>query len=58
VGKPEGNRPLVTPIRRWVDNIKLYLREIKWDGIDLIEVAQDRYRWRGLVNMVMNLRVP
>jgi hypothetical protein len=46
------------PRRKWVDNIKMYLREIGWDGIDWIDVAQDRDQWRALVNTVMNLRVP
>jgi hypothetical protein len=58
VGKPEGKRPLRGPRRRWVDNIKMDLREIGWDGMDLIELAQDRDQWRALVNTVMNLRVP
>jgi hypothetical protein len=46
------------PRRRWVDNIKMDLREIGWDGIDWMELAQDRDQWRALVNTVMNLRVP
>jgi hypothetical protein len=54
VGNPEG-RPLGRPRRRWVDNIKIDLREVGWDWIDL---AQDRDRWRAYVNAVMNLRVP
>jgi hypothetical protein len=58
VGKPEGKRPLGRPRRRWVDNIKMELREIRWDGVDWIELAQDRDQWRALVNTVMNLRVP
>jgi hypothetical protein len=58
VGKPEGKRPLGRPRRRWVDNIKMDLREIGWDGMDWIELAEDRDRWRALVNTVMNLRVP
>jgi hypothetical protein len=58
VGKPEGKRPLGRPRRRWVDNIKMDLRETGWDGMDLIDLAQDRDRWRVLVNTVMNLRVP
>jgi hypothetical protein len=58
VGKPEGKRPLGRPRRRWVDNIKLDLREIEWDGVDSIDMAQDRDQWRALVNMVLNLRVP
>jgi hypothetical protein len=42
VGKPEGKRPLGTPRRRWVDNIKMDVREIGWNGVDLIDMAQDR----------------
>jgi hypothetical protein len=58
VGKPEGKRPLGRPICGWVDNIKMDLRKIGWDGMDCIELAQDRDQWRALVNTVMNLRVP
>jgi hypothetical protein len=58
VGKPEGMSPLGRPRRRWVDNIKLDLTEIGWDGMDWIDLAQDRDQWRALVNTVMNLRVP
>jgi hypothetical protein len=58
VGKPKGKRPLGRPRRRWVDNIKMDLKEMRWDGIDWIDLAQDRDRWRALVNTVMNLRVP
>jgi hypothetical protein len=58
VGKPEGKRPLGRARRRWVDNIKMDLREIGWDGVDWIDLAQDRDRWRAHVNTVMNLRVP
>jgi hypothetical protein len=58
VGKPEGKRPLERPRRRWVDNIKMGLREIGCDGMDWIDLAQDRDKWRALVNTVMNLRVP
>jgi hypothetical protein len=58
VGKPEGKRPLGRPTRRWVDNIKMDLRNIEWDGVDCIELAQDRDQWRALVNTVINLRVP
>jgi hypothetical protein len=56
VGKPEGKIPLGRPRRMWVDNIKIHLREIGWDGVDLIDLAQDRDQWRALVKMVMNLR--
>jgi hypothetical protein len=57
VGKPEGNRLLGRPRRRWVDSIKMDLGEIGWDGMDWIELAQDRDQCRALVNTVMNLRV-
>jgi hypothetical protein len=58
VGKPEGKRPLRRPRRRLVDNIKMDLLEIGWVGVDWIGLAQDRDKWRALVNAVMNLRVP
>jgi hypothetical protein len=58
VGKPEGKRPLGRPRRRWVDNIKMDFREVGWDGMDWIDLAQDMDRWRALVNTVMNLRLP
>jgi hypothetical protein len=58
VGKPEGKRPLGRPRRRWVDNIKVDIRVIRWDGVDWIDMAQDRDQWMGLVNTVLNLRVP
>jgi hypothetical protein len=58
VGKPEGKRPLGRPRRRWVENIKIDLLEIGWGGVDWIGLAQDRDKWRALVNVVMNLRVP
>jgi hypothetical protein len=58
VGKPEGKRPLGRPRRRWEDNIKLDLREIRWGSRDWIDLAQDRDQWRALVNTVMNLWVP
>jgi hypothetical protein len=56
VGKPEGKRPLGRPRRRWIDNIKIDLLEIGLSVVDWIGLAQDRYRWRALVNSVMNLR--
>jgi hypothetical protein len=56
--KPEGKRPVGRPRRRWVHNIKMDLRETGWDGMDWIHLVQDSDRWRALVNMVMNLRVP
>jgi hypothetical protein len=58
VGKPKGKRPLGRPRCRWVNNIKMDVREIGWDGVDLTDMAQDRDQWRALVNTVMNLRVP
>jgi hypothetical protein len=58
VEKPEGKRPLGRPGRRWMDNIKMALLEIGLNVVDWIGLAQDRYRWRALVNSVMNLRVP
>jgi hypothetical protein len=58
VGKPEGKRLLGRPRFRWIDNIKMDLLEIGWGGVDWIGLAQDRYGWRALVNVVMNLRVP
>jgi hypothetical protein len=57
VGKPEGKRPLGRPRRKWADNIKMDVREIGWDGMGWIDLAQDRDHWRALVNTVMNLRV-
>jgi hypothetical protein len=58
VGNPEGKRPLGRPRCRWVDNIKMDLREIGWDGVYWIDMAQDRDQWRALVNTVLNLLVP
>jgi hypothetical protein len=58
VGRPEGRRPLGRPKRRWEDNIKMDLREIWFGDVDWIYWAQDRDRWRAVVNTVMNLRVP
>jgi hypothetical protein len=58
VGKPEGKRPLERPRRMWVDNVKMDLLEIGWSGVDWIGLAQDRDKWRALVNAVMNIRVP
>jgi hypothetical protein len=58
VGKPEGKRPLGRPRRRWVDNIKMDLREIGCDGVNRIAIAQDRDQWSALVNTVLKLRVP
>jgi hypothetical protein len=58
VGKPEGKRPLGRPRRRWVDNIRIDLGEVGLGDVDWIGLAKDRNRWRGLVNSVLNLRVP
>jgi hypothetical protein len=58
VGKPEGKRPLGRPRRRWVDSVKTDLREIGWNDVDWIDLAQDRDQWRALVNTAMNRRVP
>jgi len=58
VGKPEVKRPLGKPRRRWEDNIKMDLQEVGCGGVDWFELVQDRYRWRALVNAVMNIRVP
>jgi hypothetical protein len=58
VEKPEGRRPLGRPRRRWLNNIRMDLVEVGWDDEDWIGLAQDRDRWRALVNSVLNLRVP
>ena len=58
VGEPEGKRPLRRPRRKWEDNIKMDLQEVGRGGIDWTDQAQDRDRWRALVNTVMNFRVP
>jgi hypothetical protein len=58
VGKPEGGRPLGRPRRRWVDNIRMDLAEVGRGDVDWIDLAQDRDRWRAVVNSVLNLRVP
>jgi hypothetical protein len=58
VRKPEGKRTLGRPRLMWVDNINIYLREIGWGVMDLIDLVQDRDPWRALVNTVMNLQVP
>ena len=58
VVKPEGKRPLDRPRRRWLDTVKIYLKKVRCGGMDWIELAEDRDRWRGIVNAVMNLRVP
>jgi hypothetical protein len=58
VGKPEGKRPLGRPRRWWVYNIRMDLGEVGWGDVDWICLAQDRNRWRVLVNSVLNPRVP
>jgi hypothetical protein len=58
VGRPEVKRPLGRPRRRWEDNVKLYVQEVGCGGIDWIDLAEDRYNWQTLVNVVMNLWVP
>jgi hypothetical protein len=58
VGKPEVRRTLGRPRSRWVDNVRMDLGEIGWGGVDWIGLAQDRGKWRALVNLVMNLQVP
>ena len=58
MGKPEGKRPLWRPRRRWKDNIKMNLEEAECGGMDWIELAQDRDRWRALVNAIISLQVP
>jgi hypothetical protein len=55
---PEGKRPLGRPRRSWQDNIKIDLQEVGYGGVDWIELAQDRDRWRAFVNAVIKLRVP
>jgi hypothetical protein len=58
VGKPEGKRPLGRPRRRWMDNIRMDLGKVGWSDVDWIVLAQDRNRWRALVNSALNLLVP
>jgi hypothetical protein len=58
VGNPEGKRPLGRPRRRWVDYIRMDLGEVGWDDVDWVGLAQDRNRWRALVNSVLNFWVP
>jgi len=56
--KLEGKRLLRKHRSRWEDNNRMNLREVEWEGVDWMHLAQDRDQWRGVVNMVMNLRVP
>jgi hypothetical protein len=58
VGRSEGKRPLRRPRRRWKDNIKMDLQEVRCEGMDWIDLAQDGDSWRALVNAIMILRVP
>ena len=58
MGKPDGKRPLGRPRRRWVDNIRMDLQEVRCGYVDRMGLAQDRDRWRTFVSAVMNLRVP
>jgi hypothetical protein len=58
VGKPEGKKPLERPKHRWVGNNKMDLGEVVWDDVDWIGLAEDRKRWRALVNSVLNFPVP
>jgi hypothetical protein len=58
VGRPEGKKPLGRPRRRWENNIKLELREIRIDGANWIRLAQDRAQWRAFVTTAVNLRIP
>jgi len=58
VGKPQGKRPCMRPSCRWEDNIRIDFKEIGWEGVNWIHLAQDRDLWHALENMVMNLWVP
>jgi hypothetical protein len=58
VGRPQGRRPLGRPRRRWLHNNRMDLVEVGWGDVDWVDLAQDRDRWRALVNSVLNLRVP
>jgi hypothetical protein len=56
--QPVGKRPLGRPRRRWVDNFKMDLRDIEWDGIDWIDLDRDRDQWRAILNTKINLWAP
>jgi hypothetical protein len=58
VGKPEGKRPLGVPRCRWENNIKMDLKEIEWEHVDWLYLAEDRDKWQPVVNMVMNYQIP
>jgi hypothetical protein len=58
VRNPEGKRPLGRPRRRWEDNIRMELGEIRWEGVDWIHLALETDEWRALMNMEINLQVP
>jgi hypothetical protein len=58
VGKPEGKKPFARYRHRWEDNIEMDFKEIEWEGMDWINLAQDRNKWQALVNMVMKVWVP
>ena len=58
VGKPEGKRPLGRPMHRWEDNIKMDLKKVRWWGMDWVDLAQEKDRWRALVGTVRDFRVP
>jgi hypothetical protein len=58
VGKPEERRPCGRLRRKWKDNIKMDLQEVGWEGMDWVDLAQDRDTWRAFVNTIMNLRFP
>jgi hypothetical protein len=58
VGKPERKRPLGRPRSRWEDNIRMDLREMEWEGVNWMHLAQARDQWQVLVNTIMKLRVP
>ena len=57
-GKPDGSRPLARPSHRWKNSIKIYFKSIYRENVDKINVCQDRYRWRVLMNAIVNLQVP